>query len=264
MAIYAVGDIHGHLDKLDRALALIEADGGPEAQIVFLGDYVDRGPDSRGVLQRLIDGRDGGKPWRFVRGNHDRMFLNFLNVAEIHDPQIKSGISWLNPRLGGDGTIASYGLSGAAQFLSPGTGGRETLVSYHLKGSSRLGLHELVEHAGEVVPQEHRAFIAQSELFVELGAFLFVHAGIRPGVALSEQNEEDLIWIRDGWLDYTGTLPWLVVHGHTAMEAPVHHGNRVNLDGGAAYGRPLVPAVFDEGRVWTLDEAGRQPLISAG
>ena len=76
--IYAVGDIHGYLDQLDRALALIQADGGPDAQIVFVGDYTDRGPDSRGVIQRLLDGVNAGRPWHVLRGNHDRMFTRFV------------------------------------------------------------------------------------------------------------------------------------------------------------------------------------------
>ena len=89
---------------------------------------------------------------------------------------------------------------------------------------------------------------------------LFVHAGIRPGIAIEDQAEDDLVWIREGWLEDTRDHGQMVVHGHTALDAPQHHGNRINLDGGAAYGRPLVPAVLDGGEWFLLDEDGRSPL----
>ena len=259
--IYAVGDIHGYADKLDRALGLIEADGGPEARVVFLGDYPDRGPDSRGVLDRLIEGRAAGRDWVCLKGNHDRMFFRFLTEGLEHDDNIKSGLSWMNSRLGGPSTLASYGLpqgEGGA-FLLEGNGGRETLSSYDLRGDE-LSLQELVIRARETVPQAHRDFLAHLPAWHEEGELLFVHAGIRPGVALEEQVEDDLVWIREGWLEDTRDHGWLVVHGHTALDAPEHCGNRVNLDGGAGHGRPLVPAVFEGRECWLLSEAGRVPL----
>lgn len=261
MTIYAVGDIHGYAAELDRALGLIEADGGPGAEIVFLGDYTDRGPDSRGVLDRLIAGRDAGRPWSFVLGNHDRMFLRFLSEGIENDDNIKSGKSWMNRALGGPSTLGSYGLAAERlpAFLNPVNGGRETLASYCTNGTD-LSLQELISEARDAVPDAHLQFLSTLPTYIERNGYLFVHAGIRPGRPLERQEEEDLIWIREGWLDFDGALPWLVVHGHTALEHPQHHGNRVNLDGGAGYGRPLVPAAFEDGRVWTLDEGGRTPL----
>ncbi|CAM4385459.1 metallophosphoesterase family protein [Palleronia rufa] len=259
MSVYAVGDIHGQLAELDNALSLIEADGGPEAPIVFLGDYTDRGPDSRGVLDRLIAGRDAGRPWRFVRGNHDRMFLNFVATGDEHDANIKSGLSWMNRRLGGPQTLASYGLGGAPAFLHRGNGGRETLSSYDIDGRL-FSDQELARAAREKVPQAHIQFLADLQNWVTEGDLLFVHAGIRPGVPLERQVEDDLIWIRDEWLDSTADHGRLVVHGHTALDFPEHYGNRVNMDGGAGYGNPLVPAVFEGREAWTLHDDGRQPL----
>ena len=114
MRIYAIGDIHGQLDMLKAAHARIEADkarvGDPDAQIIHLGDYTDRGPDSNGVIQYLIDGIAAGKPWLAIRGNHDRMFSRFVRHGIAHDAQIKSGKSWLHPALGGVDTLASYGV----------------------------------------------------------------------------------------------------------------------------------------------------------
>ncbi|EKE43995.1 serine/threonine protein phosphatase family protein [Oceaniovalibus guishaninsula JLT2003] len=259
--IYAIGDIHGQAAALDRALALIETDGGPDAPVVFLGDYTDRGPDSRGVLDRLIDGRDAGRPWRFVMGNHDRMFLRFVTDGAQNDDRIKSGLSWMNRRLGGTTTLASYGLRSreGAAFLHTNNGGRETLSSYDIDGR-RLGPQELVIAAREAVPEAHIQFLATLDLWVADGPLLFVHAGLRPGIPIERQDPDDLLWIRQGWLEDTRDHGPLVVHGHTALDHPRHYGNRVNLDGGAGYGNPLVPVVFEGRESWTLTPRGRVPL----
>ncbi len=261
MTVYAVGDIHGQLEQLDRALALIEADGGPDAPVVFLGDYTDRGPDSAGVLDRLIAGQEAGRPWRFCKGNHDRMFLSFLAMGRENDSRISSGKSWLNRALGGVRTLRSYGLeSEGLSFLD--NGGIETLASYRVPGG-RLSSTELAEAARQAVPEAHLRFLNSLEPYHEAGELLFVHAGLRPGLPLDRQSEDDLLWIRGEWLTSTADHGWLVVHGHTALAHPEHYGNRVNLDGGAGYGNPLVPAVFEGRRAWTLGEAGRTPLEPA-
>ena len=261
---YAIGDIHGQKEMLDHALLLIAADGGAAAPLVFLGDYTDRGPDSRGVIDTLIKGRDAGFDWTFIKGNHDRMFLRFVEDGVIHDPAIKSGLSWLNPRLGGDTTLASYGIvpTGPAGFIRGDTG-REQLVSYPTTEGD-LSLQELVALARDRVPEAHRQFLATNPLTHQAEGHLFVHAGIRPGVALADQVEDDLIWIRDGWLTNTDDHGVMVVHGHTALDSPEHLGNRIDLDGGAGYGRPLVPAVLDGGEWFTLTDAGRVPLKPKG
>ena len=119
-------------------------------------------------------------------------------------------------------------------------------------------LWDLVRYAA--VPAAHLDFLDSRPLWVARGALLFVHAGIAPGVALEAQTEDDLIWIRDPFLNHARPHPWLVVHGHSAVEVPEHRGNRVNLDGGAGYGRMLHPAVFEGRDAWLLTETGRKPL----
>lgn len=238
--IYAIGDIHGQFELLDQALAWIEADGGAGAPLVFLGDLVDRGPDPGGVIDRLIAAQAAGRDWTVIKGNHDRMFARFLLDGTVHDDQIKSGLSWLHPRLGGAATLAAYGVEDAGvRPLAP-----------------------VLTEAQAAVPQVHIDFLNALPLLHETGDLLFVHAGIRPGVALAEQVEDDLLWIRADFLDHAGAHPWLVVHGHTALDYPRHHGNRINLDGGAGYGRPIYPAVFDDGDCWLLTETGRVPLMA--
>ncbi len=259
--IYAIGDVHGQKDMLDRALALIEADGGPDAQIVFLGDYTDRGPDSRGVIQTLIDGQLAARNWTCLVGNHDRMFTGFVRNGAENSAQVKSGINWLNPRLGGSATLASYGVRGGAgpSFFHPEGGGVETLVSYGID-TGDLTKAELVAAAQASVPQSHLDFLDGLPLWHMTDDLLFVHAGLRPGVALQNQAEDDLIWIRDGFLNSDYDFGHLVVHGHTALDAPQHFGNRIDLDGGAGYGRPLIPAVFEGRDCWLLTDNGRVRL----
>lgn len=236
--IYAVGDIHGQLEQLENALALIADDGGADAEVVFVGDLVDRGENSRSVIQRLMEGQAAGKPWTVLKGNHDRMFSRFLRNAEVNDARILSGVGWLHDRLGGRETLASYGIEV--------DGDKPTAA-----------LHAAAVHA---VPQDHVQFLSNLPAFLERGELLFAHAGIAPGVSLSQQTEDDLIWIRDPFLNCTDPHPWLVVHGHTPVEIPFHFGNRVNLDGGAGYGRPLLPVVFQGRDCWLLTQGGRISL----
>ncbi|MBE0455459.1 metallophosphoesterase family protein [Roseovarius autotrophicus] len=233
--IYAIPDIHGQDALLDEALERIEADGGPGARVIFLGDLVDRGSDSRAVIERLMAGQAEGRDWTVLRGNHDQLFLDFLDHGTIHSPRILSGKSWLHPRLGGAGTLASYGVRAS-------------------EGAPAWS------EARAAVPRAHRDWLARLPYWHDTGEMLFVHAGIRPGLPLSGQDPADLLWIRDGFLDHVGPHPWLVVHGHTALDHPTHFGNRIDLDGGAAYGRPLWPAVFEGRDCWLLSETGRMPL----
>lgn len=236
--IYAIGDIHGQIEQLEQALALVEADGGPEAEIVFLGDYVDRGASSRAVIERLMEGAAAGRNWTVLRGNHDRMFCWFMEAFPREDPHLPIDLYYLEPRIGGRATLASYGVEIAE---------RPRKWDVHAAARAR-------------VPASHLDFLAERPLWHRHGDLLFVHAGIRPGIDLEDQAEEDLVWIRAGFIDDTRVHPWLVVHGHTALDHPVHFGNRVDLDGGAGYGRPLVPAVFEGRDVWCLSPEGRVPL----
>lgn len=114
--------------------------------------------------------------------------------------------------------------------------------------------------ARAAVPLTHRVFLAGLPAYHQVGELLFVHAGIRPGLPLAGQTETDLIWIREPFLSYRAPHPWLVVHGHTAVDAPEHRGNRVNIDSGAAYGGPLTAVVIEGREVWELTDRGRLRL----
>ncbi|PIE14102.1 MAG: serine/threonine protein phosphatase [Rhodobacterales bacterium] len=234
--IYAMGDLHGQRAMLDQALERINRDGGANAPLVVLGDLVDRGPDSCGVIQTLMDGAEAGKPWITLRGNHDRLFMDYLDTGALDHPLIRSKRSWDDPVMGGRETLASYG------------------VDPDLPEPDRL------EAARAAVPQSHRAFLAACPLYHVADGVLFVHAGIQPRLPLEWQSEDDLIWIREPFLDHRAAFDWLVVHGHTWRETPEHCGNRVNLDSGAGWGHPLTTAVIENGQVWTLTETGRVAL----
>lgn len=243
--IYAVGDIHGQKTQMDRALALIGADGGTGAEVVFVGDYTDRGPDTRGVIDVLIAGVETGRNWTVLRGNHDRMFTRFVRDGVIDDPQIASGKGWLHPALGGRDTLRSYGVTlpdTDAEIRDPGL------------------VDEIAKEARAKVPETHLDFLESRPLWYRTEVAIFVHAGIRPGIEMADQEEDDLIWIRNGWLDDTRDHGTMIVHGHTALDEPAHHGNRINIDGGAGYGRPLVPVHFDGDDWHTVHETGRSLL----
>lgn len=239
--IYAIGDIHGQREMLEEALERIAADGGPDAQVVFLGDYVDRGPDCRGVLDLLIEGQAAGKNWTCLMGNHDRMFAMFMEDYPRNDARLLVGYHWLHEKIGGVQTLASYGV----------------------EVPERARIHEVHEEARAAVPERHREFLAALPSHHEQGELLFVHAGIRPGVPLEAQTEDDKIWIRHEFLDDTRQHPWLVVHGHTHVPSAEHRGNRVNLDSGAGFGRPLSAAVFEGKDCWLLSDQGRKSIGSA-
>ncbi|WP_171230544.1 metallophosphoesterase family protein [Ruegeria sp. HKCCA4008] len=236
--VYVVGDLHGQVAELERALSLIRGDGGPDAQIVFLGDYVDRGPDSRGLIERLIAGRDAGLNWVTLLGNHDRMFAWFMEDTPRHDPHLLVGYHWLHERLGGVETLRSYGVE--------------------FEGQIRLeDLHRMAQAA---VPKSHLTFLRDLVLMHQTPQLAFVHAGIRPGVPLNAQRDNDLVWIRQDFHAHRGPHPKLIVHGHTPVDRATHYGNRVNLDTGAGYGRPVGVAVFEGQTCWELTDQGRLPL----
>lgn len=236
--VYAIGDIHGHLDKLKAAHARIEADRkacrDAAALVIHIGDLVDRGPDSRGVIDYLKKGMAGGRPWIVLKGNHDRLLSLF--VRGMRDERLRSGLEYLSPNIGGLETIKSYGVE-------PGL----------LWSKSRT-----LDAVQSAVPPAHIEFIDGLPLIHETEDLIFAHAGIRPGVPLERQEEDDLVWIRDGFLEDPRDHGRLVVHGHTALDAPTHFGNRVDIDGGAAYGRALIPAVFEGRDCWLLDPEGRR------
>lgn len=239
--IYAIGDIHGQIEMLHETLERIERDGGKNAKIVFLGDYVDRGASSDKVIELLMDGVQAGKNWTCLLGNHDRMFTMFLEDYPRTDYRLKPGYDWFHKNIGGVETMAAYG------------------VEVH----SERRLFQIHEEAKQAVPQTHLDFLGSLPLTLEQDNLLFVHAGIKPGLALKEQHPDDLVWIREGFLDHTAPHRWLVVHGHTTIDAATHYGNRINLDSGAGYGKPLSTGVFEGGESWLLTDNGRQALTPA-
>ncbi|RHZ99656.1 serine/threonine protein phosphatase [Cereibacter sphaeroides] len=242
MRSYAIGDIHGHLSLLQEIHGRIAADrartGDDEAPVVHIGDLVDRGPDSRGVVEYLRQGIEQGENWVVLKGNHDRMFAGFLRDPTHQDPGLRGDLSWLHPRLGGGPTLESYGVAHAAD--------RPVAIVHR--------------EAVALVPAEHVAFIEALPAFYRRDEALFVHAGIRPGVPLAEQIEDDLVWIREPFLSDPRDHGMLVVHGHTAIDAVTHYGNRLNLDSGAAYGGPLSAVVIEGRSVWQLSPEGRRPI----
>jgi serine/threonine protein phosphatase 1 len=210
-AVYAIGDIHGRSDLLAELHAAIAADAATRQVsrrvLVHLGDYVDRGPDSAGVIYRLLDALPPGFESVCLLGNHERMMLDFLE-----DPS--TGPLWL--RNGGDATVASYG------------------VTYDPKGGfdvQRLrGLQGGLRHR---LPERHQRFLNGLYLLHVEGDYAFAHAGIRPGVALEAQEEMDLLWVRGLFLRSEVDHGKIIVHGHTIIPEPEILPNRIGIDTGA-------------------------------
>ncbi len=237
MPLYAIGDIHGHLDLLRAAHDRIAADMARHGRgtVVHVGDLVDRGPDSRGVIDWLRLGAARGEDWVVLKGNHDRMFHRFVRDPAETEPGLRAGLSWLHPNIGGAATLASYGLRNSAD---------RPLAKVHAD-------------ALVAVPPEHMAFIDTLPTWHRAAGAVLVHAGIRPGVPMAQQSETDLVWIRAGFLDDMRDHGALVVHGHTAIDTPTHYGNRLNIDSSAAYGGPLSAVVLDGDEVFLLSGTGR-------
>ena len=241
MHTYAIGDIHGHLDLLRRVHDLIADDIARHGagQVVHVGDLVDRGPDSRGVVSFLRQGIADGQNWIVLKSNHDRMFVKFLEDPLAHDPGLRVGINWLHPNLGGGTTLRSYGV---------------------LNASDRP-LGKVHPEAVAAVPKEDVDFLASRPSWHRAHGAIYVHAGVRPGIAIEDQAEDDLLWIRKGFLDHDHPFEALIVHGHTAIDKPTHYGNRVNIDSSAAFGGPLSVIVVEEDMsISHLTAKGRVPL----
>jgi serine/threonine protein phosphatase 1 len=206
--LYVIGDIHGRSDLLDRMVVAISGDleGNPVEQrlTVTLGDYIDRGPDSRGVIERLAQ---NPFPTDLValKGNHEALLETFLR-----DPSV--GHHWR--RLGGLETLASYGVP---------------------VGSLMLGKNyaEAAEALHRAVPQTHLAFIGSLRTSLSVGRYFLCHAGVRPGIPLERQSADDLLWIREPFLGSRADFGKIVVHGHTPAEKPEVLANRINVDTGA-------------------------------
>ncbi len=207
--VYAVGDIHGRADLLARLHRFIRADAESarvrRKVLVYLGDYVDRGYQSREVINMLVHMPLGGFESVHIKGNHEDLMLDYLDGGD--------GRIWLFN--GGDATLDSYDVS---------------VFDPYLRGSEleRLRRRLLAE-----LPAEHLAFLRRLTIRHTVGDYLFVHAGVRPGVPLDDQREKDLIWIRGPFLDATDDFGKVVVHGHTISMAPELKDNRIGIDTGA-------------------------------
>ena len=220
--VYAVGDVHGRDDLLGDLLGQIEADFAAhpvrEATIVFLGDLIDRGADSAAVVERLRSYRPVGMRTEYLIGNHEEVLLRILEG--------EGGLvaDWL--RFGGAECARSYGLS-----------------------ASRLGKlmqGQAVEALRSAIPPEHQSFLASFADTLRAGDYLFVHAGIRPGVALAEQAQADLRWIRDPFLEHQTRHELMIVHGHTINPQVDERIGRIGIDTGA-YKHGVLTALVLEG-----------------
>ena len=210
MRIYAIGDIHGHRTLLDDLLRRIGDDlhgFKARSEIVFLGDYIDRGPESAAVIDRLIEGPGPADDWVFLKGNHDH-FLAHLVSGEDWKP--RHYWTWIDN--GGDEALKSWGLP------------RELI-----QGEPS----EAVESLREALPEAHRRFFERLRPYHRAGDYLFVHAGVRPDVPLEEQDERDLLWIREEFLNHRGDFGAHVVHGHTISRDVDERKNRTGIDTGA-------------------------------
>lgn len=227
--VYAVGDVHGRHDLLVQLADLIQADlqrsngSDLEPETIFLGDYIDRGIESRLVVERLARGHFP-TPVRCLLGNHEMMMLSFLESADAGD-------LWLL------------------------NGGLETLFSYGVDAQrmpSNIRLETARAALIAVLPAHHQRFLQTLQVSIDLGDYFFCHAGVRPGVPLAKQRLDDLIWIREPFLSGEASFGKRIVHGHTPVMEPEVRANRINIDTGAYLTNRLTCAVLEEDTVRIL------------
>lgn len=219
--VYAIGDVHGRLDLLETLLDWIDSDdalrGPARTTIVFLGDLVDRGPHSRQLLDHILAREWRDKTVRFVIGNHEEVFLLVLGG------DLEAARFWT--RIGGDQTMLSYGVDPDVV----GTGSAQDLIDAFVP----------------LVPDEHHAFLNAMIDQHRIGSYTFVHAGVRPGVALDKQKPGDLRWIRKEFLDFEGDYGTVVVHGHSISDQAEEYANRIGIDTGAYASGHLTALVLE-------------------
>ncbi len=211
MSRYVIGDIHGCLDELRRLIRALRLASGDS--LIFLGDYIDRGPDSAGVVSYLI-GLQGELPeikFAFLKGNHEDMFLSYLGLTGQHGDMFLIN--------GGKATLASYGLPEAAS--------REQALS--------------------ALPHDHLFFYKSLDCFHVMDSFLCVHAGVHPQKSLAEQTEDELFWIRNSFIYSSHCLPYTVLFGHTPQPTVLYDlPYKIGLDTGLVYGNMLTCLEVDE------------------
>jgi serine/threonine protein phosphatase 1 len=220
--LYAIGDVHGCASRLVAMYRMIERDLAErpvsDATLLHVGDYIDRGPDSAGVVAMLIEGPAvPGVRVVNLRGNHEQMLLT---------------------------TLASGSPDAAAHWMA--NGGMQSLESW------RVPWRSPPDSWASQIPAEHVAFLSALPVSHSEGPYLFVHAGVRPGVPLHRQSRHDLLWIREPFLSWEGDFGAVVVHGHTPFTEPVVRANRIGIDTGAVLGGALTCAVLEEDRLGFL------------
>ncbi len=235
--VYAIGDVHGRVDLL---IDLVEAIGRDDwrrrprmggTTLVLLGDYVDRGPRSRDVIDFILKLQEQWHDLICLMGNHEQVFLMALN---------------------GDEQALRF-------FIRDGVGGRQTLASYGIADEEidTLETSALWERMAQAVPQAHKDFLVGLSNHAIVGDYAFVHAGIQPGVPMTEQEEADLYWIREPFLEFEGAHPYMIVHGHSIREDVERRDNRIGIDTGA-YATGRLTALGLEGTEhWVLETGER-------
>lgn len=220
--VYAIGDIHGRLDLLDKILKRIDADHAARApaerHIVLLGDLIDRGPDSAGVVERIRQLCQSDPHVHCLMGNHEEILIRAIDGDD------------------------------KALRLFCRIGGRETLISYGVTPEEyeRLDYAEVEERLGQVIPADHHAFLSGLHEILIMGDYVFVHAGIRPGIPLAEQKPAETRWIRDPFLDHRAPLEKMVVHGHTVADEAEILPHRIGIDTGAYHSDRLTALMLED------------------
>lgn len=228
--VYAIGDIHGRCDLLMTLLQMVAIDdrerGPADSRLVFLGDFIDRGPQSRLVVETMIALEEAGQPATFLMGNHEELLL----MAH-----------------GGDRKAANI-------YISDYFGGFETLLSYGVEESEIASARgdELAALIERAVPPRHIDWMRKLDLFYRQGDYAFVHAGVRPGIALQDQAATDLRWIRHEFLDDEGDHGAMIVHGHSITETVDEQPNRIGIDTGAFMSGRLTALGIEGSERWYL------------
>lgn len=218
---FMIGDVHGCFDAMIDLLGQIEAHCNAypdkEAHIIFLGDLMDRGPDSQRVIEYLRSYQPNFASVRFIMGNHEEVMLNVVNG------DADAMMSWF--QFGGKACARSYGVTNLGEAL--------------------LNPEDVVQAIQRAVPKVHVEFLRKFEVFILFGDFLCVHAGIKPGIKIESQSETDMRWIRKRFIDYKKPHPYMIVHGHTVVETAEVLSNRIPVDTGACHGGMLTALVVD-------------------
>lgn len=227
--IYAIGDVHGCKTLLEQLLQKIDDDnasrGAADTEIIFLGDLIDRGPDSAGVLDLCIALEKAGKPVRFLMGNHEEVYLKALT-----DNSTKMMRFFL--RIGGEETLLSYDIL-KSDFIA-------------------MDIEQLCEYIPKLVPQAHIDFVESFEEHITVGDYMFVHAGIKPGVKLDDQKPNHLRWIREDFIDHKGPHGKIIIFGHTIFDEVRERPNHIGVDTGAYKNGVLTAIALEGDQRWYL------------